>query len=241
MALDALQLELHVGAELLVEGPQRLVHQEHARPEHERARQGDALLLAARDLPWEPPIVALEAHELERFPDAPADLGAGQLAHFERERDVLEDGEMREDRVALEDHPEVALLRREAGDGGAVDEDLAARGMEEAGHHHQRGRLPRAARSQEREERAGGDGHRHVLHRDHRPEDLGQVLEANLAAGSYPFCSSHCDQRSLILARLSAHHLPFCRNAVALCSGLDGSRAATSAGMDLKAWRLLGP
>ena len=46
----ALQLELHLLAQLQVERAERLVEQQHARPVDERARERDALALAAREL-----------------------------------------------------------------------------------------------------------------------------------------------------------------------------------------------
>ena len=50
VVLDRLQLELHLLAELEVERAERLVEEQHARLVHERAREGDALLLAAGEL-----------------------------------------------------------------------------------------------------------------------------------------------------------------------------------------------
>ena len=47
LALDALQLDLHLLAQLEVERAQRLVEQQHRRPVHQRPRQRHALLLAA--------------------------------------------------------------------------------------------------------------------------------------------------------------------------------------------------
>jgi hypothetical protein len=44
LLLDALELDLEVEAQARVEGAERLVEQQHRRLEHERARQGDALL-----------------------------------------------------------------------------------------------------------------------------------------------------------------------------------------------------
>src|SRR2546430_10683403 len=58
-------------------------------------------------------------------------------------------------------------------------------------------------------ERSGRNGHGDVADRHDRPEELGQPLQTDFGAGPYPFWSSHCDQRSLTFARLSAHHLPF--------------------------------
>src|SRR6516165_1255722 len=48
LAMDALDLDLHLLAQVLVERAQRLVEQKHIRIEHEPARERDALLLAAR-------------------------------------------------------------------------------------------------------------------------------------------------------------------------------------------------
>ena len=48
--LDVEQLELRVLAQLLVERGQRLVEQQQLRPLHQRARQRDALALAAGEL-----------------------------------------------------------------------------------------------------------------------------------------------------------------------------------------------
>ena len=51
LALQQLQLDLHLLAELAVERAERLVEQQHARPVDECAGDRDALLLATRHLP----------------------------------------------------------------------------------------------------------------------------------------------------------------------------------------------
>ena len=48
LALDRLELDLHLLAELEVERAERLVEQEHLRAVDDRAREGDALTLAAQ-------------------------------------------------------------------------------------------------------------------------------------------------------------------------------------------------
>src|SRR5690606_41826467 len=48
--LQLLQFELHLLAQLLVERAERLVAQQYARRDHDRAGQRDALLLTAREL-----------------------------------------------------------------------------------------------------------------------------------------------------------------------------------------------
>ena len=50
LGLQRLQLDLEVLAQPGVERAERLVEQQHARPEHERPRERDALLLAAGEL-----------------------------------------------------------------------------------------------------------------------------------------------------------------------------------------------
>ena len=50
LALDALELELHLLAQLEVERAERLVEQQHPRAVDERAGERDALALAAREL-----------------------------------------------------------------------------------------------------------------------------------------------------------------------------------------------
>src|SRR5262249_3082538 len=50
LAMDALDLDLHLLAQILVERAERLVEQHHVGVEHEAARQRDALLLAAGQL-----------------------------------------------------------------------------------------------------------------------------------------------------------------------------------------------
>ena len=62
--LDALELDLHLLAELQVEGAQRLVEQEHRRPVDQRPRERDALRLPARDLGR---LAAFEAGQLDEL------------------------------------------------------------------------------------------------------------------------------------------------------------------------------
>ena len=66
LVLDPLQLELHLLAQLHVERAERLVEQQRRGPVDERARERDALLLAARELARPP---ALEPFELDDAQD----------------------------------------------------------------------------------------------------------------------------------------------------------------------------
>ena len=68
LALDRLELDLELAAQLGVERAEGLVEQEHRRREHERPRERDALLLPTRELMWAPLPEPAEADELERSP-----------------------------------------------------------------------------------------------------------------------------------------------------------------------------
>ena len=65
LVLDPLQLELHLLAELQVERAERLVEQQHPRVVDDRARERDALLLAAGELRRLALLAAREVDELE--------------------------------------------------------------------------------------------------------------------------------------------------------------------------------
>jgi len=65
LALDALELDLHLLAQLQVERSQRLVQEQHARVHDQRPRERHALLLAAREHRGAVGVAPGEPHELE--------------------------------------------------------------------------------------------------------------------------------------------------------------------------------
>ena len=114
LALDRLELHLHLLAQLEVERAERLVEQQHGGPVDERAGERDALALAARELVRLRRLAPGQPHQLERLGHARADLVRRHLAALEPERDVALDVEVLEQRVALEHRVDVALERRHA-------------------------------------------------------------------------------------------------------------------------------
>ena len=72
--LQRLQLDLQVLAQPGVERAERLVEQQHARVQDQRAGQRHALLLAARELRGPALVEARQLHERERVADAAAAL-----------------------------------------------------------------------------------------------------------------------------------------------------------------------
>src|SRR4029079_4680147 len=91
LLLDPLELDLHLLAELQVEGPERLVEEQDGRPGDQGAGEGDALCVAAEDLFR---LAALEAGELderEHLRDPALDVAGLRALPTQPERDVLED------------------------------------------------------------------------------------------------------------------------------------------------------
>ena len=164
LALEALELELHLLAQLEIERTQRLVEQQDLGSVDQGAGDSDALLLATGQLVGLAPLKAAELHQIEHFHHALANLVLGNLLHLEAVGDVVEDGHVRKQRVALEHGVHVALERLLIGHVGAGKQNLARRGLLKAGNHAQRRRLARAGRAQNRQELA-------LLHID------GQVLD----------------------------------------------------------------
>ncbi len=69
LLLDALELDLHLLAQLEVEGAERLVEEQHRRAVDERPRERDALGLAAGDLGRLALLEARQLDELEHLAD----------------------------------------------------------------------------------------------------------------------------------------------------------------------------
>src|SRR6266850_1055765 len=154
LAVDALELDLHLLAQLLVQRAERLVQQEHVRVEDEAPRERDALLLAAGELARMPVGEPAQPDQVEDFAHALSSLRLRKRAHAQRKGDVALDRHVWEQRVVLEDDADVALVRLAARQIFAVELDDAAGGLLETRDHHQRRRLPGAARAEEREELA---------------------------------------------------------------------------------------
>ena len=102
LGLDPLELDLHRPAQLEVEGAERLVEQQHLGAVDQRPGQRHALLLPAGELRRLLARLAAELDQVEHLA-GPAVSTSLRLAPAQPEGDVLEDVEVREQRVALED------------------------------------------------------------------------------------------------------------------------------------------
>ena len=159
--MDALDLQLHLLAQLAVESAQGLVHEEHGGLKDERAGQGHALLLPAAELVNPTGSEGPELDHLEGRLDPTVGIASVDVPHSEREGHVVEHGHVGEERVALEDDAEVPAVGGDGQDRLPVQEDVAGGRVDEPGHHHERRRLPGAARAEQRDELARRDGQVH--------------------------------------------------------------------------------
>src|SRR5690606_34166443 len=105
-----------------------------------------------------------QVDQLQRLADQSRRLRAGDLAFPQREGHVLGDGEVGEERVVLEHHAEVALVRRRPGDVAPVHADAAGGRLGETDDHVEGGGLARATGSEQRDELPWLDGEADVVH-----------------------------------------------------------------------------
>ena len=155
--MDLLDLGAHLDAQLGVEIGQRLVEQHQPRPQHQGTRDGDALLLAARQLARIPGFKPQQLHQAKHLLHALVDLLLRDRRQGEAECDVVVDRHVREQRVVLEYHAKATLLRRQVVHPFAVEPDLAFARRDQSRDDRQSGRLPAAARSEKGDELAFAD------------------------------------------------------------------------------------
>lgn len=159
-------------AQRLVEGAERLVEQNDVRFEDESTGKRHALLLPAGEFGGHAPFETLK-------PDLGQCLAAtallvllGDAAHAQRKSHIVGDRHVREERIVLKDHADIALVRRQVVDRAFAEADLAACRVLEAGDHHQRRRLAGAGGAEEGDELAGLDVERNVVG-SHMPAVIG--------------------------------------------------------------------
>ena len=135
------QLGAHVHAQLGVQVAERLVEQENLRVAHDGAAHGDALALAARQLFRLAVEELADTQDIRRRLHPLVDLGPRRAAQLQGERHVLEHGHVGIERVVLEHHGDVAILRRHVVHQPLADANLARRNVLQTGNHPQGRRL----------------------------------------------------------------------------------------------------
>ena len=152
LLLHALQLHLHLLAELQVESAQGLVEEQHLGLVHESPGDGHPLLLTAGELVDPALAVTLQVDELQHGLHLLLDLVLGGLLDAQAEGDVVEHVEVREQSVLLEDGVDLPLVGGDLGDVGAVHQDLARGGHDEARDEPEHSGLAAAGRTQQGQE-----------------------------------------------------------------------------------------
>ena len=102
---------------------------------------------------------------------------------FSPKADVVRDREVREERVALEDRVDVALVGRQAGDVTVAEVDRARRRLLEAADHAEARRLAAARWAEQREEAPARDLEGDVVDRCRVVEALRHALEPDIGGG----------------------------------------------------------
>ena len=184
--VQLLDLGAHLDAQLRVEIGQRLVEQEHLRIADDRAAHRHALPLAAGQLPRVTVEIGSQPQDVRGLLHVRVDVGLGVLGQRQRERHVLAHRHVRVQRVVLEDHRDVAFLRRHAVHDVVPDRDLAVGDFLQAGDHPQQRGLAAAGRPDEHAELAVGD--RDVDATDHvgRTEPLLDAGDLHRGHGTPP-------------------------------------------------------
>src|SRR6267378_4036348 len=124
--VQRLDLGAHRYPELRVEVGKRLIEQEHLGLPYDRAPHRDALALATRELAGVAPQVLHQPEDHRRLLDPHARLLARFAGELQAEGHVVVHAHVRVERVVLEHHRDVPLLRRDAVDDALADRDPAA-------------------------------------------------------------------------------------------------------------------
>jgi hypothetical protein len=171
-----------------VEAGVGLVEEHDLGIEHERPRQARALAHAAGDLAGQLVLGADQADQVHLLHDDVTDLGLRLLGVLaQRERDVVVEVHRAEHGAVLEQHAEqladlVEVALGAGGDVGALDDDRALVGLEQADQGLEEDRLAGAGGAQHHADLARGDGQRHVPPDQLLAEGLRQVVDLDLHA-----------------------------------------------------------
>ena len=157
-------------ANVRVERPEGLVEEQHLGLDGERPGERHALALPARELGRVAIGESVEMDELQELLHPLVDLLLRPLADRQPEGDVVLHGHVLEGGVVLEHEADAAVLDRDVGGVAVGDHDSTPVGLLEPGDHAQERRLPAAARTEQRRQRA-------VRHIDRDPVQGDEVAE----------------------------------------------------------------
>jgi hypothetical protein len=182
VALEPLDLDLHVEPQVLVERAEGLIQQQHLGVDREAPRQRHALLLSARQLARQPLGEWTHMGKVQHSLDPRRNALARPVMRLEPVGDVLPDRHVGEQGVVLEHDADAAPVRRQVIDALAVEQDPSLRLPHEAGHDPQQRGFPAARRSEQGDQLAPADIEVDVADRDELPESVRDVVEAEPVA-----------------------------------------------------------
>ena len=165
LALNALEFQLHLAAELEVERAQRLIQQQHIRLVNQRARNRHTLLLAAGEAGNAALFKACQTDQRQHAADLLGGLLLILLAQIRAEGDVLRHIQMRKERIALKHGVDRALIRRQADDVLPLIEDFAAGRLFKTADAAQQRRFAAAGRAEQRHKLVFPDVDAHAAQR----------------------------------------------------------------------------
>ena len=200
LLMDVAQPAAQILAHARVKRAKRFVQKQHARLDGERARERDALTLAAGELRRKAAAKSVKLHELQKLRDARRDRRPrGTRAsgtNSQTVADIVGDGHMFEERIVLKNHADMAVLHGQIGRVLAVEEDPAAIGRIEARDHPQQRRLAGARGSKQRDEFARLNVEADVAQGRKGAEILLDSLDANGSSALTSFSVGERVQRA---------------------------------------------
>ena len=185
--MHLLDLDPHLHPKLGVEVGERLVEQEYFGVAHDGAPHRDALALAARKLLRLAVDQVGDVEHAGGFGDPALDLGLRIVLQPQTERHVFRHRHVRIQRVVLEHHRDVAVLRRHVVDDVAADHDVAVGDVLEPRDHPQRGRLAAARRTYQHDELMVGDVEIDAAHRLDLVIALDHLTQRHVSHEHQPF------------------------------------------------------
>ena len=177
--MEAGDVGARLHAQLGVQVRERLVHEEDRWLADDRPTERDPLALPTGERFGLAVEQLVEAKDLAGIRHAPLNLVLRRLAQLQPKGEVVVHAHVRVERVALEDHGDVAVLRRDVIDHAVADQEPAVADLLKAGHATERGRLAAAGRSDQDEELAIIDLEVEVVH----GEDVAGVALDHVVKG----------------------------------------------------------
>ena len=147
---------------------------------------GDPLPLPSGELPRAPVEQFRNAQDIRGPPNLVPDLRLRDLAQPQAERHVLLDRHVRVQRVVLEHHRDVPVLRGHIVHAFVADPDIAGGDILEAGDHAEHGALATAGRADQDHELVVGDAQVNPPYGFHRVKGLDQILEGHVCHRDQP-------------------------------------------------------